>query len=125
MNTDHYQKYFEEFNPDLYNPKEWAKKAKEEGMKYAVITTKHHEGFCLFDTKFTDYKAPNTPCGKDLIKEWVYAFRIEGIKIGFYYSLIDWHYPDFTIDKNHPQRQDSHAAYARLNKERTMLKYKK
>ena len=56
-----YQKYFEQFNPDLYDPKEWARRAKQAGMKYAVITSKHHEGFCLFDSKFTDYKATNTP----------------------------------------------------------------
>ena len=125
MTNDKYERYFQEFNPDLYNPKEWAKKAKEAGMKYAVITTKHHEGFCLFDTKLTDYKATNTPYGKDLIKEWVDAFRAEGIKIGFYYSLIDWHHPDFTIDKNHPQRQNSDSAYARLNKGKTMVEYRK
>ena len=63
-----YQKYFEMFNPDLFNPKEWAKKAKAAGMKYAVITSKHHEGFNMFDSKFTDYKVTNTPYGKDIIK---------------------------------------------------------
>ena len=64
---DHYQLYFEHFNPDLYDPKEWAKKAKESGMKYAVLTTKHHEGFCLFDSAYTDYKITNTPFGRDLV----------------------------------------------------------
>jgi alpha-L-fucosidase len=98
-----YQKYFEHFNPDLYNPTEWAKKAKEAGMKYVVITTKHHEGFCLFDSKYTDYKAPNTPCGKDLIKLLCDAFRAEGLRVGFYYSLIDWHHPDFPYDPLHPE----------------------
>ena len=61
MNNEDYEKYFVLFNPDMYNPAEWAKMAKEAGMKYAVITAKHHEGFCLFDSEFTDYKAPNTP----------------------------------------------------------------
>ena len=75
ITTENYQKYFDNFNPDLYNPREWAKTAKAAGMKYAVITTKHHEGFCLFDSKFTDYKATNTPIGRDLLKEWVDAFR--------------------------------------------------
>lgn len=119
-----YQKYFEYFNPDLYEPREWAKKAKAAGMKYAVITTKHHDGFCLFDSKFTDYKATNTPIKKDLIKEWVDAFRAEGIKIGFYYSLIDWHHPDFTIDNTHSQRPNNEADYAALNKNRDMSKYR-
>ena len=67
MNNEQYQKYFDHFNPDLFNPKEWAKAAKNAGMKYFVITTKHHEGFCLFDSKYTDYKVTNTPYGKDLV----------------------------------------------------------
>ena len=61
-------------------------------MKYFVVTTKHHEGFCLWDSKHTDYKATNTPYGRDLIKPMVEAFRDEGLKVGFYYSLIDWHH---------------------------------
>jgi alpha-L-fucosidase len=124
MTNEQYQKYFEMFNPDLYDPHEWAKKAREAGMKYVVLTAKHHEGFCLFDSKFTDYKATNTPYGKDLIKEYVEAFRAEGLKVGFYYSLIDWHHPDYTIDSNHPLRQTSDSAYARLNKGRDMSKYR-
>jgi alpha-L-fucosidase len=123
ITNEDYQKYFEMFNPDLYDPKEWAKKAREAGMKYVVLTAKHHEGFCLFDSKFTDYKATNTPYGKDLIKEYVEAFRAEGLKVGFYYSLIDWHHPDYTIDRVHPQRQEDDAEYERLNKGRDMKKY--
>jgi len=123
LTNEEYQKYFEMFNPDLYDPKEWAKKAREAGMKYVVLTAKHHEGFCLFDSKFTDYKSTNTPYGKDLIKEYVEAFRAEGLKVGFYYSLIDWHHPDYTIDRVHPQRQDADAEYDRLNKGKDMKKY--
>ncbi|HEX7493004.1 MAG TPA: alpha-L-fucosidase [Bacteroidales bacterium] len=124
MTNEQYQKYFDMFNPDMYDPHEWAKMAKAAGMKYVVLTAKHHEGFCLFDSKFTDYKATNTPYGKDLIKEYVEAFRSEGLKVGFYYSLIDWHHPDYTIDKCHPLRQESDSAYARLNKGRDMNKYR-
>ena len=101
-----YQKYFEHFNPDLYDPRKWARAAREAGMKYFVITAKHHEGFCLWDSKHTDYKAPNTPCGKDLLTPLVTAFREEGLRVGFYYSLIDWHHPQFPIDRFHPQRND-------------------
>ncbi|MCE5348036.1 MAG: alpha-L-fucosidase [Bacteroidales bacterium] len=124
LTNEQYQKYFEMFNPDLFDPHEWAKMARAAGMKYVVLTAKHHEGFCLFDSKFTDYKAPNTPYGKDLIKEYVEAFRAEGLKVGFYYSLIDWHHPDYTIDRCHPLRQDSDTAYARLNKGKDMSKYR-
>jgi len=70
MTNEQYQKYFETFNPDMYDPHEWAKMAKAAGMKYVVLTAKHHEGFCLFDSKFTDYKSTNTPFGKDIIKEY-------------------------------------------------------
>jgi alpha-L-fucosidase len=130
-----YQKYFEHFNPDLYNPADWAKKAKEAGMKYVVITTKHHEGFCLFDSKYTDYKVTNTPYGKDLIKMLCDAFRAEDIRVGFYYSLIDWHHPDFPIDWMHPAcpklpgrstflpKDADTAAMDSINKTRDIKKY--
>ena len=99
-----YGKYFKYFNPDLFDAREWARQAKAAGMKYAVLTTKHHEGFCLFKTDYTDYQALNPPlCRKDLIREWVETFRAEGLKVGFYYSLLDWHHPDFEIDRIHPQ----------------------
>ncbi|MCU0362869.1 MAG: alpha-L-fucosidase [Bacteroidales bacterium] len=124
LTNEQYRKYFENFNPDMYNPKEWAAMAKAAGMKYVVLTAKHHEGFCLFDSKYTDYKATNTPIGKDLIKEYVEAFRAEGLKVGFYYSLIDWHHPDYTVDRMHPQRQEQDSVYARLNKGRDMAKYR-
>jgi len=124
LTNEQYQKYFEAFNPDLYDPHEWARQAKAAGMKYVVITAKHHEGFCLFDSKFTDYKATNTPIGKDLIKEYVEAFRAEGLKVGFYYSLIDWHHPDYTVDRNHPLRQNTDEEYAAINKGKDMSKYR-
>ncbi len=101
-----YQPFFETFNPVHYDPRAWAKAARAAGMKYAVMTSKHHDGFCLFDTQYTDYKATNTPAGRDLIKEYVEAFRAEGLKVGFYYSLLDWHHPDYPIqgDSIHPMR---------------------
>ena len=121
-----YQKYFDQFNPDLFDPQKWAAQAKAAGMKYAVLTTKHHEGFCLFDSKYTDYKAPNTQAKRDLVREYVNAFRAQGLKIGFYYSLLDWHHPDYTIDEIHPQspKDKSDASYAALNKNRDMAKYR-
>lgn len=118
-----YEKYFNLFEPDLYNPKEWAAKAKAAGMKYFVITTKHHEGFCLWDTKYTDYKATKSPAGKDLIKPLVDAFRAEGIRVGFYYSLIDWHHPEFTLDNLHPSTPANKEERDALNAKRDMKKY--
>lgn len=117
-----YDLYFKHFDPDQYNPREWARMAKEAGMKYAVLTTKHHEGFCLWDSACTDYKSTNTPAGRDLVREYVDAFRAEGIRIGFYYSLIDWHHPDFTVDVLHPRRNDSDSS---INEGRDMRRYAK
>ena len=125
ISDDDYQKYFEMFNPDLFDPADWAKKAKAAGMKYAVITTKHHEGFNMFKSDYTDYNIMNTPYGKDIIKEWVDAFRAEGLGIGFYYSLIDWHHPEYTIDRAHPQSANTQEEYDELNKDRDMSIYRK
>ena len=106
IDLETYEKYFEEWNPVYYDPKKWAKAAKEAGMKYAVLTTKHHEGFCLFDSQYTDYKSTNTKCGRDLVREFADAFRAEGLKVGFYYSLLDWHHPEYPAygDMYHPDR---------------------
>ncbi|MBP3480848.1 MAG: alpha-L-fucosidase [Clostridia bacterium] len=121
ISDEDYQRYFDYFDPDMFDPGEWAKAAKAAGMKYAVFTTKHHEGFCMFDTKYTDYKCTNTKAGRDLVREYVDAFRAQGLKIGFYYSLIDWHHPDFPIDSIHPMRSCPDAY--ELNKTRDMRRY--
>ena len=116
-----YRKYFERFNPVDYDPRKWAAAARDAGMKYAVITAKHHEGFCLWDSAYTDYKATNTPYGRDLLKPFVEAFRDAGLRVGFYYSLIDWHHPDFPIDVFHPLRNAPNVA--ELNAGRDMTRY--
>ena len=106
MPEEEYMSFFEEFDPIDFQPKKWAKAAKEAGMKYAIMTAKHHDGFCLFDSELTDFKATNTKAGKDLVKEYLEAFREEGLKVGLYYSLLDWHHPDYPHykDQNHPMR---------------------
>lgn len=112
-----YMKYFEEFDPKDYNPRAWAKAAKEAGMKYVVLTAKHHDGFCLFDSQYTDFKATNTKCGRDLISEYVEAVRAEGLKVGLYFTLLDWYddnYPHYG-DKNHPMRNN--PAYGNENRD--------
>lgn len=124
ISDEKYQNYFDVFDPDLFDPIEWAKKAKAAGMKYAVITSKHHDGFCMFESAYTDYNVMNTPYGEDIIKQWVEAFRAEGLGIGFYYSLIDWHHPDFTIDRVHPQSVSTQEEYDKLNENRDMNVYR-
>ena len=101
-----YQRYFDRFDPDLFDPREWAREARGAGMRYVVVTTKHHDGFCLWDSDLTDYKVTNTPWGRDLIGPMVDAFRAEGLRVGFYHSLLDWHHPEFPVDGMHPQRDD-------------------
>ncbi|MEA4889668.1 MAG: alpha-L-fucosidase [Clostridiaceae bacterium] len=101
-----YQPYFDAFNPTLFDPRQWARAARQAGMKYAVMTAKHHDGFCLFDSALTDYKSTKTQCGRDLIREYLDAFRAEGLKVGVYYSLLDWYHPGYPAydDANHPMR---------------------
>lgn len=108
LSIEEYEQYFEEFNPVDFNPREWAKMAREAGMRYAVLTVKHHEGFCLFDSAYTDYKSTNTKYGRDLAREFAEAFRAEGLGVGFYYSLFDWHHPDYHHygDLYHPMRDN-------------------
>src|SRR5262249_36464409 len=83
-----------QFKPKPFPARDWAKLARETGMRYMVMTTKHHEGFCHFNTKTTDYCSPKQGPGRDLVREYVDAAREEGMPVGFYYSLMDWHHPD-------------------------------
>jgi len=106
--AEQYERYMQEFTTKAYDPRDWARRAKRAGMQYVVLTAKHHDGFCLFDSRLTDYKSTNAPCGRDLVREFVDAVRAEGLRVGLYYSLIDWHHPDFPKynDCNHPMRGD-------------------
>jgi alpha-L-fucosidase len=89
-----YEQLAKQFKPKPNAAREWARLAKQAGQKYMVMTTKHHEGFCHFDSKLTNYCAPKQGPGRDLVKEYVEAARAEGMRVGFYYSLMDWHHPD-------------------------------
>lgn len=115
-----YDRYFDEFNPTEFDPVFLAKTAKLAGMKYAVLTSKHHDGFCLFDSRYTDYKITNTKYKKDAVREFLDAFRAEGLKVGLYYSLLDWHHPDYPAfdDPYHPMRGNPEA-----NQKRDFSKY--
>lgn len=123
MTIEQYTRYFDHFDPDLYDPALWADAAANAGMKYFAVTTKHHEGFCLWDTALTDWKAPNTPARRDLLKPMVDAFRARNMRVGLYHSLIDWHHPHFKIDRNHPLR--NHPDRETLNESRDQSQYAK
>lgn len=117
-----YERYARYFEADLYDPVEWAAQAKRAGMKYVVLTTKHHDGFCLWDSRLTDYTSVNSACGKDLVKAFVEAVREAGLKVGFYHSLLDWHHPDFPVDGYHPRRDD--ADVSAQNAGRDLARYR-
>jgi len=119
--AEEYDRYFRHFDPDLYDPKQWARAAAGAGMKYFVVTTKHHEGFCLFDSQHTDFKSTNTLCGRDLLRPMVDAFREHDMRVGFYHSLLDWRHPHYTIDRHHPRREDPDAAAQ--NEQREIARY--
>ncbi len=91
---EEYEKLREEFNPVKYDPQAWVRVARQAGMKYIVITSKHHDGFCLFDSKLTDYDAMGTPYGKDLLKPLADACHEQGLRICWYHSIMDWHHPE-------------------------------
>src|SRR5437773_9041326 len=90
-----YEKFVHQFNPVKFNAEEWVKLAKAAGMKYIVITSKHHDGFCMFDTKQTDFDIMSTPFHRDVMKELSEACKKEGIQLCFYHSIMDWHHPDY------------------------------
>jgi alpha-L-fucosidase len=92
-----YDNLYKEFNPTQFNADKWVAVAKAAGMRYMVLTTKHHDGFCLWDTKLTDYNIMNTPFKRDVVRELAEACKKQGIAFGAYYSTCDWHHPDFPL----------------------------
>lgn len=89
-----YEKYARTWQPKPNAARDWARLAKQAGMRYMVMTTKHHEGFCLFNSALTDYNSVKRGPRRDLVAEYVEAARAEGLRVGFYYSMMDWHHPD-------------------------------
>lgn len=112
MPKEEYDCFINEFKAEEFAPREWAKTAKKAGMKYAVLTAKHHDGFCLFDSKLSDFNSMNAPCRRDLVREFLEAFRSEGIKVGLYFSIIDWRHEDYPHykDLHHPMRDNEEYA---------------
>ncbi|UCC97663.1 MAG: alpha-L-fucosidase [Phycisphaerales bacterium] len=101
-----YDNLYKQFNPVEFDADEWVQIAKNAGMKYLVFTSKHHDGFSMFDSKLTDYKITNSPFKRDVVKELADACHKGGLKLGFYYSPVDWYHPDY--------RTEDHARYIRF-----------
>jgi len=99
---EEYEALAKQFNPEQYDPEEWVLLAKNAGMKYICFTAKHHDGFCLWDTKYSDYNIMNTPYGKDVLKMLADACRKHGMLLSLYYSNPDWHHPQgYNPDSTH------------------------
>jgi len=92
---EEYDRLANRFNPVKFDAGQWVRMAKEAGMKYIVITSKHHDGFCLFDSKYTDFDVMSTPFRRDILGELADACEKEGIRLCFYHSIMDWHHPDY------------------------------
>ena len=97
-----YDNLYQEFNPTKFDAKEWVAVAKAAGMKYLVFTSKHHDGFCEFDSKLTTYTIMHSPFHRDVVGEIAKACHDAGLKVGWYYSPVDWHHPDYRTP-NHPR----------------------
>lgn len=119
---DTYASLTRQFTGEHFDAAFIARLAREAGMKYIVPVAKHHEGFCLFDSSLTDFKIANTPARSDWIRQLLDAARAEGLHTGIYYSLLDWHHPDYSVDKFHPMRGDSKFA-ARPREWENYLRY--
>ena len=120
-----YERLAPKFKPVPNAARAWAQLARRAGMKYMVMTTKHHEGFCNFDTKLTDYCAPRQGPGRDLAHEYVEAARAEGLRFGFYYSLMDWHHPDGARCKTDEAARKRFVAYIHGQVRELMTNYGK
>ena len=90
-----YEKFMPQFNPVKFDANAWAKMAKDAGMKYVVFTSKHHEGFDMWPAADSEWSIKNTPFKRDVLKELSNAVRHQGLTMGFYHSIMDWHHPDY------------------------------
>jgi alpha-L-fucosidase len=126
--VEEYSKLSEKFKPTKFNPDEWVSYAKEAGMRYMVLTSRHHDGFSLFDSKVSDYTAAKTAAGRDLVAEFIKACHKAGMRVGLYYSLLDWRWPEYWkgpkkdpegwskfLDYVHTQVEEICSNYGRLD----------
>lgn len=120
-----YAKLASRFNPDKSAASKWVAVAKAAGAKYMILTSRHHEGFCLFDSKVSDFKSTNSPARRDIVAEFVKAGRKAGMKVGFYYSLLDWRFPGFFEEARYPDSARAMVAQAHMQVRELMTNYGK
>ena len=95
ISPEEYDNLYKQFNPTRFDARRWAGQARQMGARYVIFTTKHHDGFCMWPSAYTDYTVANTPYGKDIVKEIVEAYTAEGIDVYLYFSIIDWNHPGY------------------------------
>lgn len=124
--VEEYSKLAEKFKPTKFNPDEWVSYAKEAGMRYMVLTSRHHDGFSLFDSKVSNYTAPKTAAGRDLVAEFIKACHKAGMRVGLYYSLLDWRWPAYWRGpKNDPEGWSKFLEYVHTQVEEICSNYGK
>jgi alpha-L-fucosidase len=121
-----YARLADRFNPPkTFTPEVWVKAAKEAGMRYMVLTTRHHDGFCLFDSKVSDFTSVKTAAKRDFVSEYVRACRKHGMRVGFYYSLLDWRFPGYFNRKKYPESFEKMVRQAHSQVRELMANYGK
>jgi alpha-L-fucosidase len=114
MQVGEYEKFAAQFNPTRFDAREWARIAKDAGMRYITITSKHHDGFCMFDSKLTNYDIVDaTPFKRDPLKELAAECRRQGLRLCFYHSIMDWHHPDYLPRRAWDMRPTTGADFSR------------
>ena len=111
--VEQYDQFVKQFNPVKFNADQWVRIARDAGAKYIVITTKHHDGFCLFDSKVSDYDIMSAPYRRDIMKQMAEACRREGLRICWYHSIMDWHHPDYLPRRGWEKRSSEGADFNR------------
>lgn len=123
--AEEYAVLAQQFNPVDFDAEDWVKLAKRAGMKYMVLTTRHHDGFCLFDSKVSDFTSVKTAAKRDIVAEYVEACRKHGMKIGFYYSWLDWRFPGYFNREKYPDSFKAMVEQAQAQIEELMTNYGK
>ena len=123
--ADEYAPLAKKFNPKKFDADAWAALAKEAGAKYMVLTTRHHDGFCLFDSGVSDFTSVKTAAKRDFVAEYVRACRKAGLKVGFYYSWLDWRFPGYSDPKGNPESANAMVAQAEAQLRELMTNYGK
>jgi alpha-L-fucosidase len=113
--TEEYDQLYKQFNPTEFDAEEWVRIAQDAGMRYLVITSKHHDGFCIWDTQFTDYNIMRTPFGRDVLKELAAACKEHGIALCTYHSICDWYHPDYPLGSPGGKTPKPHPNLDRYN----------